>query len=107
MMSALASENSIRSFTDARREAAEDDVVDRADARAREHRHGDLGDHRQEDPDDVALADAVVLQRVGELLDVAEQVGVRDVALLALLAAPVERDAGRRLPASTCRSRQL
>ena len=37
--------------------------------------------------------DAAVLQRVGEALDVAQQVGVGDVALLALLAAPVERDA--------------
>jgi hypothetical protein len=35
----------------------------------------------------------VVLERVGEALDVAVQVGVGDVALLALLAAPVERDA--------------
>ena len=74
-------------------EAAEDDVVRRADARAREHRHDDLGDHRQVDPDDVALLDAVVLQRVGEALDVAVQLGVGDVALLALLAAPVERHA--------------
>ena len=76
-----------------RREAAEDDVVRRADARAGEHRDDDLGDHRQEDPDDVAGLDAEVLQRVGELLDVAVEVGVGDVALLALLAAPVERDA--------------
>ena len=74
-------------------EAAEDDVVRRADARAGEHRHDDLGDHRQEDPDDVAGLDAPVLQRVGEPLDVAVEVGVGDVALLALLPAPVERDA--------------
>ena len=57
VISAFASENSIRSFTDVRREAAEDDVVRRADARAGEHRHGDLGDHRQVDPDDVARLD--------------------------------------------------
>ena len=74
------------------REAAEDDVVRRADPRAGQHRHDDLGDHRQVDPDDVALLDAQVLQRVGELLDVAVQVGVGDVALLALLAAPVVGD---------------
>ena len=37
--------------------------------------------------------DAVVLQRVGEALDVAQEVVVGDVALLALLAAPVEGDA--------------
>ena len=73
-------------------EAAEDDVVDRADARAGQHRHRDLGDHRQVDRDDVALGDAEVLQRVGELLDVAVQVGVGDVELLALLTAPVVGD---------------
>ena len=39
-----------------RGEAAEDDVVRRADPRAGEHRDDDLGDHRQVDPDDVALA---------------------------------------------------
>ena len=55
VISALASENSIRSSTESAREAAEHDVVRRADARAREHRHDDLGDHRQVDPDDVAL----------------------------------------------------
>ena len=76
-----------------RREAAEDEVVRRADPRAGQHRDDDLGDHRQEDPDHVALLDPAVLQRVGELLDVAVQVGVGDVALLALLAAPVEGDA--------------
>ena len=71
VISALASENSMRSLTDSRREAAEDDVVRRADPRAGEHRDDDLGDHRQVDPDDVALPDAAVLQRVGEALDVA------------------------------------
>jgi hypothetical protein len=74
-------------------EAAEDDVVRRADARTGEHGHDDLGDHRQVDTDDVARLDPVVLQRVGEALDVAQQVVVGDVALLALLAAPVEGDA--------------
>ncbi len=73
-----------------RREAAEDEVVRRADPSAGEHRDHDLGDHRQEDPHDVALLDALVLERVRELLDVAVEVGVGDVALLALLAAPVE-----------------
>ena len=72
------------------REAAEDHVVRRPDARAGEHRHRDLGDHRQEDPDHVARADPALLERVRAALDVAVQVGVRDVALLALLAAPVE-----------------
>ena len=75
-----------------RREAAEHDVVRRADARAGEHRHGHLGDHRQEDPDHVAGLDAALLEHVGEPLDVAQQLGVGDVALLALLPAPVEGD---------------
>ena len=76
-----------------RREPAEHDVVGRPDARAGEHRHRHLGDHRQEDPDHVAGPDPALLERVRAALDVAVQVGVRDVALLALLAAPVERDA--------------
>jgi hypothetical protein len=75
------------------REAAEDDVVRGADARAREHRDDHLGDHRQVDPDDVAPAHAELLQRAGEAFDVAEQLGVADVALLAVLATPVQRDA--------------
>ena len=39
------------------------------------------------------LLHALVLQRVGEALHLGEQLGVGDVALLALLAAPVEGDA--------------
>ena len=73
-------------------EAAEHDVVHRADPRAREHRDHDLRDHPQVDPDDVALLDPEILQRVGELLHPREQVRVGDVALLALLAVPVEGD---------------
>ena len=73
-------------------EAAEDDVVDRPDPRAGQHRHRDLGDHRQVDPDHVALLHAEVLQRVGEALRVGEQFGVGDVAPLTLLAAPVVGD---------------
>ena len=74
-------------------EAAEHDVVHRADARAGEHRDGDLGDHRQVDPDDVPALHPLVLQRVGEALHVAQQIGVADVPGLALLAVPVERHA--------------
>ena len=74
------------------REAAEDHVVRRADPGAGEHRHHDLGDHRQVDPDHVAPANAPRLQPVGEPLHVGEQPGVGQVALFALLAAPVERD---------------
>ena len=89
VISVLASENSIRSLTDSALKPPKHDVVDRADARAGEHRHRDLGDHRQVDRDDVALAHAERRQRVGELLDVAVQVGVGDVELFALLTAPV------------------
>jgi hypothetical protein len=74
------------------REAAEDDVVRRSDPRAGQHRDDDLGNHRQVDPDHVALADAEILERVGEALDVAVQVGVGEIALLALLTAPVVGD---------------
>ena len=86
---ALASVNSIRSLTDSGREAAEHHVVGRTDARAGQHGHRHLGDHRKEDPDHVAGLDPALLQHVGQPLDVAEQLGVGHVALLALLPAPV------------------
>ncbi len=75
-----------------RGEAAEHDVVRGADARAGEHRDHHLGDHRQVDPHDVAAAYAEILQRVGEALHLREQLRVGDVALLPVLAAPVEGD---------------
>ena len=76
-----------------RGEAAEDHVVRSADPGTGEHRDDDLGDHRQEDPDHVPLADAEILQAVGQALHVAMQVRVGDGAFLALLAAPVVGDA--------------
>ncbi len=81
-----------------RGEAPEDDVVRRADPGARKHRDDDLRNHRQIDPHHVAVADPPVLQGVREPLDVPMQVRVGDVALLALLAAPVERH----LVSATC-----
>ena len=71
------------------REAAEHHVVRCADARAGQHRHRHLRDHRQEDPDHVAGRHAALLEHVGQPLHVAQQLGVGHVALLALLAAPV------------------
>ena len=53
------------------RESAEHDVVGGADPRASEHRDDDLGNHRQVNPDDVALADAQRLERVREPLHLA------------------------------------
>jgi hypothetical protein len=46
----------------------------------------------QVDADDVSLADPALLQDVREPLDVAQEVGVGHVALLALLAAPAVGD---------------
>ena len=73
-------------------EAPEDHVVRRADARAREHRDDHLGDHRQVDANHVALGYPLCLQRARQTLHLGEQLGVGDVALLSLLAAPVKRD---------------
>jgi hypothetical protein len=67
--------------------------VGSADPRAGQHRDGDLGDHRQIDADHVAGLDAAVLEHVGKSLGVAQEVGVGDLALLTLFAAPVESDA--------------
>ena len=75
------------------REAAEDDGVDRADARDREHRGDRLGDHRHVDRDAVALADAEPLEDVREALDLVGELGVGDAALVAGLALPEQRDA--------------
>jgi len=66
--------------------------VRRADPGAGEHRHHDFGNHRQVDADDVALADSLGLERVGQALGVGEGLGVRQGALFALLTVPVERD---------------
>ena len=89
--SAFASENSIRSLT-ASGEKPPKTTLCGAPIRAQASIATDqLGNHRQVDADHVALADPAVLERVREPLHVAVQVGVGDVALLALLAAPVER----------------
>ena len=68
-------------------EAAEHHHVDGADARARQHDDGQLGDHRHVEGDTVALLHAVLLQHVGEPADLVEEllVGVRrGVARVAL-----------------------
>ena len=73
-------------------EAAEHHRVRRADARAREERRRQLRHHAEVDVDPVALADAELLQRVGEPADVVEQLRVGDGAGVAGLALPVVRD---------------
>jgi hypothetical protein len=73
-----------------RAEPAEDHRVGGADARAGQHGHGQLGDHRHVDGDPVPLAHTQALERVGGLLHVAVQVGVGDGAGVAGLALPVK-----------------
>ena len=62
-------------------EAAEDDRMDRAEARAGEHGDDRLGDHRHVDDDAVALGDAVVGEHGGEGRHVVEQFAIADRAL--------------------------
>ncbi len=76
------------------REAAEDDRERRADASAREHRGGQLGDHRHIDRDPVPLLDAQLLQRVGTAAGHLEEVAVREGPRVAGLALPVVGDLG-------------
>jgi len=76
------------------RKSAEDDAVDRADARAGEHRHRAFGDHRHIDGDAVALADAHLLERVGHADRVGEQRGIADVPHLAIGGVGFEDDRG-------------
>ncbi len=74
------------------REAAEDDRVRRADARAGEHGDGQLRDHGHVDGDPVAGLDAQLEEGVGGLLDLAVEVGVGEAC--ACRRAP--RSSGRR-----------
>ena len=79
----------MRSLTESGEKPPKTTLCGRPDARAGEHRHGHLRDHRQVDADHVAGLDAALLEDVREPLDVAQELGVGHVALLALLAAPV------------------
>ena len=73
-----------------RRKPAEDHVVRCTDPGAGQHRHDDLGDHREVNPDHVPLLNAAGLQPVRESLYVGEQLRIGQVAPLTLLAVPVE-----------------
>ena len=70
-----------------RREAAEHHRVDRADARAGQHRDQRLGHHRHVDDHAVAVADALAPQRAGEarhlILELAK-VSVRTLSVTGL-----------------------
>ena len=75
------------------REAAEDDRVRRAEPGAGEHRDGQLRDHPHVDRDLGALADAELLERVREADDLGLELGVGDLAAVAVrLALPVVGD---------------
>jgi hypothetical protein len=56
-----------------------------------EHRNYDLRDHRQIDPDHVALPHSEILQGIREQLHVTVQVSVGDHPLLAFLTGPMKR----------------
>ncbi len=80
---------------DARREArrgetAEDDRMDRADARAREHRERGLGDHRHVDQHPVAAAHALRLEHRGEAVHLGRELAIRVGPLLAGLGREVD-----------------
>ena len=75
-----------------RREAAEDDRVGRADARAGQHGDGQLRDHGHVDGDAVAGPDPELEEGVGGLLDLAMEVGVGERPRVARLADPVVGD---------------
>ena len=71
-----------------RGEAAEHDVVDGADAGTCQHRHGRLQEKGHVDGHPVALADAELLQAVGELADLAVKLQVGQGADVAVLPFP-------------------
>ena len=73
-------------------EAAEDDRVRCSEARAGQHRDRQLRDHRHVDRDAIAGPDAQLLERVGRLADLAQEVGVGQRARVAGLADPVVGD---------------
>jgi len=76
------------------------------DAGSGQHCDHDLRDHRKVAADDVALADAAVLEGVGEPLNVTQQIGV--VTSRVTPSSPCQWKAiPSQRPASTCRSRQL
>ena len=75
-----------------RREAAEHDRMDRADAARRRAWHRPARDHRHVDRDAIALPDAVLLQHVGEAADVLVELAVGDLPIvIGIVALPDDR----------------
>ncbi|CZW15883.1 Uncharacterised protein [Enterobacter cloacae] len=72
-----------------RREPAKDNGMDRADARAGQHRHRRFRHHRHIDGDHIAFFNALVQQHVSEAAHVAVQLFIRDMfALRGVVAFP-------------------
>ena len=89
-----------------RGEPTEHDRVRGTEARAREHRHRELGHHAEVDRDAVTLLDPERLQCVGGTADVVEELAVRDRRESP--GSPSQRNATwSPWPASTWRSTQL
>ena len=72
-------------------EAAEDDAVNGADARTRQHRNRQLGNQRQVERDAIALCDSERFQNVRELRHLAVQVVIGERPRVARLAFPDDR----------------
>ena len=92
VMTSLASASLIRSESASAEKPPKIDRVRRAEPRAGEHRDRQLRDHRHVDRDPVAGPDAELLERVGRLADLAEQVGEGQRPRVARLADPVVGD---------------
>ena len=83
-----------------RGEASEHHRVRGADARARQHRHRELGDHAEVDRDAVAAPHAEALQHVREPVHLVVQLAVADRALV--LGGLADPDVGGLVAASGC-----
>ena len=74
-----------------RRESAEDHRMDRADARAGEHREHRFGNHRHVDQHAIAAADALRLEHRRAAVDLGGELAVRVALRLAGLGGDVDR----------------
>ena len=80
------------------REAAKHDRMDRADARASQHRVSRLGNHGQVDRDPIAFLDALAFQHIGEKSDLTRKLGIGDMlGLRGIVAFPEDRGLVRAL----------